>query len=257
MDISELNRISSSDKIKRHPWELTRGRIVQFLLKKYSSTFKTIIDFGSGDNFLLHELESKKLATHYFAIDTAYSEALVHLLNIQYPGSTISRKISLSDLDKKFLPADCMLFLDVIEHCENDYDVLSKAIAGEFAADNAVVVITVPAFQSLFSKHDALLGHFRRYRRKQLTDLCRKNGLIVIASGYFFLSLLIIRYIQLFLEKIKIKKQSSSLDSWEQGKVLSKFISLLLWVDFRIGYFLNKTGIKLPGLSCYCICRKR
>ena len=256
MDISELKRLNLSVSINRHPWELVRSKIVYKLLKSRSSSFDTVVDFGSGDIFVLHELEQKKIARHYHAVDNAYSESLIQSLQKQYPNSAITFNYSIDNVKEKTSHADCFLFLDVIEHCENDIEILQSVIATNFADKNAVILVTVPAFQSLFSEHDKLLNHFRRYNIKQLSFVCQQAGLKVSTSGYFFFSLLLARSIQSLLQKFRPRKISKSLDNWRKGKFITTTITFCLWLDFNISYLLNKAGIKLPGLSCYCICSK-
>ena len=36
----------------------------------------------------------------------------------------------------------------------------------KYFKDNGRIILTVPAYQSLFSKHDKELKHFRRYNKK-------------------------------------------------------------------------------------------
>jgi hypothetical protein len=69
------------------------------------------------------------------------------------------------------------------------------------------------------------------------------------------MTLLIIRCIQLFLEKLGLHKPKKSIDNWKAGSFISKIITSLLWFDFLIGRLFLKLGIQIPGLSAYCICR--
>lgn len=64
---------------------------------------------------------------------------------------------------------DCVLYIDVLEHIENDRDELRQA-AARLAPGGRIIVLS-PAHQSLFTPFDAAIGHFRRYGRKQLADL--------------------------------------------------------------------------------------
>jgi hypothetical protein len=255
MDVSELKRLNLSAAVNRHPWELARGKIVQTLLKKQSASYNTIIDFGSGDIYLLHKLELQKMAKEYYAIDNAYSEFLIQTLKTRYPDSRISLHGTINDIEGISANADCVLFLDVIEHCENDKELLHSVVSKKPpVGKKALVLVTVPAYQSLFSEHDKLLHHYRRYSLRQLKNTCREAGLTVSGNGYFFFSLLLLRIFRLFLEKINLSRPAKSIDNWKGGKVLSKFLSFFLWLDFKFCYLLNRAGIKLPGLSCYCIC---
>lgn len=256
MDITELNRIKSFASIKRHPWELARRRIIFSFLKKIKASYNVIVDFGSGDTFLLHHLENKNIAKRYYAIDNAYSPGIVNAIKYYYEPSKIEYVQNINEVHKGELPADCLLLLDVIEHCEDDSEILRATTAEKVLAKNATVIITVPAYQFIYSQHDRLLKHYRRYSLNKLVRLCEQSGLRVTSKGYFFFSLLCVRLFQLLLEKGGLQKSSKSLDNWNSNKTITKTITALLWVDFKIGVFLSKSGLRVPGLSCYCICTK-
>ena len=51
-------------------------------------------------------------------------------------------------------------------------------------------MVTVPAFQALFSEHDRFLKHQRRYSLSGLRDVVAKSGLAAVADGHLFGSLL-------------------------------------------------------------------
>ena len=106
---------------------------------------------------------------------------------------------------------DVILYLDVLEHIE-DYE---KEI---LKAHNALkkggyLLINVPAFQFLYSDFDKDVGHFRRYSKKDITNLCSNYNLEINKLKYydsigFFLSLLSkmtrSNYKKNFEKKIKI-----------------------------------------------------
>jgi len=61
---------------------------------------------------------------------------------------------------------DCILYIDVLEHLEQDRAELDKA--SNFVAEGGRIIVLSPAHQWLFSPFDAALGHVRRYTRKTL-----------------------------------------------------------------------------------------
>jgi SAM-dependent methyltransferase len=65
--------------------------------------------------------------------------------------------------DERF---DSILYIDVLEHIEDDRGELERA-AARLAPAGALVVLC-PAFQILFSEMDKALGHFRRYTKHTL-----------------------------------------------------------------------------------------
>ena len=78
--------------------------------------------------------------------------------------------------------ADYIYSLNVLEHIENDRAMLE--FLGSRLKPGGVLLIYVPAFEILYSSMDALVGHFRRYRRKQLTELASRAGLEIRHASY-------------------------------------------------------------------------
>ena len=255
MDITELKR-NTDPRAGRHPWEKARAGFISFLLRRFSAGNGTLLDLGSGDAYLLSALSEKKTYQQYLAVDTAYTPELISGLR-KIPGNESIRFFKITGEIPPQEKADTCLLLDVLEHCEDDLAVLKQSTGGGLTTADARFFITVPAFQGLFSKHDNLLQHHRRYSRKQLRRLCEKAGLEPIATGYFFFSLLPARALQLLAEKLKLREPKHTLDGWKGGAFLSHLIYAILRADSRICYLLSRTGLHLPGLSAYAICKKQ
>lgn len=78
---------------------------------------------------------------------------------------------------------DMVAALDVIEHVEDD-----AASVGSLASclrEGGWLLLTVPAFQWMFSAHDRFHHHRRRYRRHEVQALVESAGLQVQRAGYF------------------------------------------------------------------------
>jgi hypothetical protein len=255
MDITELKRLDSAQQ-HRHPWEDVRARILRYWFTQSPSPNKVVLDFGSGDAFASSTLYSVDPSIRLYAIDDAYTEPIIRQLKSGSPAGEIHYYDSLEKFKSASFPAGACLLMDVLEHCENDEAVLSDCCDDRVSAPGAVFVITVPAFQSLFSSHDKLLKHFRRYSRKQLEKICKEQGLSIERSGYFFFSLLVPRLLTKLFEKMGARSVRRSLDGWKGGAFRSRLFYTILWADFRFVNLLSRIGIRLPGLSAYCICRK-
>lgn len=78
---------------------------------------------------------------------------------------------------------DLVAALDVIEHVEADVESL-RSLASCLCPEGRVLV-TVPAYQWLFSAHDRFHHHHRRYRLRSLTVTAKAAGLQVERAGYF------------------------------------------------------------------------
>ena len=82
------------------------------------------------------------------------------------------------------VPADLVLLMDVLEHVEDDVGLL-KTYADKVPS-GAQFLISVPAFQFLWSGHDVFLEHKRRYRLKDMESVVRQAGLKVEKGAYYF-----------------------------------------------------------------------
>ncbi len=245
MDITELNRQKST---KRHPWEEARVGIIKKLIKRHLKAPNHIVDIGGGDAFVIKNLCQNKIGNQFTAIDIAYTDALLKQINT---GDCIIN--FLTQIPEKLDPkADCILLMDVLEHCADDGALLQKSKS--LSTAETLYFITVPAFQGLFSEHDTLLHHHRRYSETELKNLCKRNGLVVIESGYFFSSLLLVRSIQLLLEKTGLRKPKKTIDNWNGGNRITAAFNQVLQTDYFVSRATSKLGIHLPGLSSYCVC---
>lgn len=112
----------------------------------------------------------------------------------EYDGPAREHAKAKSGLDIRFgaLPQDLPFddrrydligLFDVLEHVEAD--TASLAALGARLADGGKILVTVPAFPSLWSKHDERHHHFRRYTRASLAKVAAEAGLRVSYSSYF------------------------------------------------------------------------
>lgn len=88
---------------------------------------------------------------------------------------------------------DFVFSSNVLEHIENDQEIL-KLIFNSLEKDGRIVLY-LPAFQILFSKLDASVGHYRRYDKKALVSKLTNAGFEVEEVSYadclgFFISLI-------------------------------------------------------------------
>lgn len=67
---------------------------------------------------------------------------------------------------------DLVCAFDVVEHVEDDR--LAVREMYRVAKDNGIVFITVPAYMSLWSHHDEINHHFKRYKKKEIKNLFSK-----------------------------------------------------------------------------------
>jgi SAM-dependent methyltransferase len=68
---------------------------------------------------------------------------------------------------------DTIVYIDVMEHIENDREELNRA--AEHLRPGGHLIVLSPAHQWLFSPFDASIGHFRRYNRTMLRKISPAN----------------------------------------------------------------------------------
>ena len=79
---------------------------------------------------------------------------------------------------------DLVLMLDVLEHIEDDAAALASL--QQLLKPGGQAILTVPALQSLWSVHDTINQHYRRYDKTGLKRLLEVSGFAVRNLQYFF-----------------------------------------------------------------------
>ena len=78
---------------------------------------------------------------------------------------------------------DVVAAFDVLEHIADDVGTLRRI--SELLVPGGLLVVTVPAYAWLWSAHDDLSHHVRRYRRRELRDALEAAGYAVERATYF------------------------------------------------------------------------
>jgi SAM-dependent methyltransferase len=240
MDLKEITTCKN-----RHPWELSRAECILRVLPQ--KNIQVFADIGAGDRFFTRKL-LKKIPQKIFAVDTGYNE-----------NNNEDGVICLNNVDAiENNTIDCLLMMDVLEHIKDD-NAFMKTILNKVTPDG-YIVITVPAWQFLFSNHDRFVAHYRRYNRKQLEQLLKKNSLKIEKSYYFYTSLFLVRLLQLkFRRDKKESAGNSEVGTWyySEKNIITIIVKSILNIDFYINKLLNSVHIHLPGLSLLVVCRRR
>ena len=66
---------------------------------------------------------------------------------------------------------DSIVYIDVLEHIEDDFSEIAEASAR--LRPNGTLIVLSPAHQWLFNAFDAAIGHYRRYASKDIRALTR------------------------------------------------------------------------------------
>ncbi|MDP1728153.1 MAG: class I SAM-dependent methyltransferase [Bacteroidota bacterium] len=161
-----------------------------------------------------------------------------------------------SILELQFEPNsfDLVCAFDVIEHVENDQ--LAAIEMMRVCKPGGFVFVTVPAFMSLYGKHDIVNHHFRRYKSDGLKMLFSEQGSIVYDTYFnsvLFIPIFLVRIINKLIPGILKSKGSGS----DFGMIQSKFLDRLFYKIFMFENGLLKKATRFPfGVSAMLIWKK-
>ncbi len=163
---------------------------------------------------------------------------------------------SLTDLPFSEKTYDLVCAFDVIEHIEDDNKAVSEI--HRVLNDDGYVFFSVPTFQILWSEHDEINHHFRRYRLNELEELLKANGFELVYGSYFnfilFFPILLVRVLSKMLPKKKTDKSTGS--DFEKFSS-NDFLNRMLYKVFSMELTFLKWNIKLPlGVSAMIIGKK-
>jgi len=137
-------------------------------------------------------------------------------------------RATLTQADATFLPfksasIDLLLAADVIEHLDDDAGALREFV--RVLRPGGHLILTVPAFHSLWGPQDIVAQHRRRYRRRPLLKLIRAAQLSVTTCFHFnyvlFAPIWIARKILLAL-RIRVTSENqinTSLVNWMMTRI--------------------------------------
>ncbi|CAH8292701.1 methyltransferase family protein [Mariniflexile fucanivorans] len=230
---------------KSHFWfKARRNYIIQLI--NLAPRNSSILDVGCSSGVLLKELVNKGFEPdNLFGIDISP----IAINNCKVNGI---KNVMVADaqnivLNKKF---DIIIASDCLEHIKNDKEAIKNWFG--LLKPNGLLYVFVPAFSLLWSNHDELNMHYRRYTKKELTKKLNSYNIKLIKSGYWnftlFMPVLIVR----LFSKIPIFKTKNSTGNLYKLPLLNSLFFHLLNFENKILRHLN-----IPfGISTYCVVKK-
>lgn len=163
-------------------WHVARRKIIETTIEKYigktpSNAIVLDIGCGSGGNF---DLISKYYKNIY---GVEASSCVMEIAKQKYPDINISQGDLPDNVPFSDNYFDIIFLLDVLEHIEDDSSAL-KTIFKKLKP-GGYLILTVPAFNFLWSHHDEINHHKRRYSLGELTSKIRKNNFKIKCESYF------------------------------------------------------------------------
>lgn len=161
-----------------HWWLLGRRRILLSLVERECRRrpVERLVDVGPGTGALLEELRGLVPSAVGVESEPAARE-LARARGLDIVEGTAA-ELPLADGS-----VDLVTAFDVLEHVPDD-----AAAAREFRRvlrPGGSAVVSVPAYRWLWSGHDVVHGHRRRYTKSSLVRALTAGGLVVRLAGYF------------------------------------------------------------------------
>jgi 2-polyprenyl-3-methyl-5-hydroxy-6-metoxy-1,4-benzoquinol methylase len=99
----------------------------------------------------------------------------------------VRRRIHIGPFDESYRPEHrfgLILMLDVVEHLDDPAAALRLALS--MLEPDGVILLTVPAFRTLWTTHDDINQHRTRYTKRSMRALARDSGMRIGRMRYFF-----------------------------------------------------------------------
>ncbi|MCD4679938.1 MAG: class I SAM-dependent methyltransferase [Bacteroidales bacterium] len=236
---------------KEYWWFVERRKTIIMLIKEISRNSR-ILEVGCSSGVLLNELKKSGFASeNLLGIDISEKAVEAVKKNV-HCNSIVMDAQHLEFPDESF---DIIIASDCLEHLESDENALNNWF--NVLKKGGQLLVFVPAFKFLWSYHDEINKHFRRYTSKELQVKLQNAGFNLIKTGYWNFSLffptLMIRLINNIAFRIfKLKRHSKSGDLKSLNPFINKLLIKLLHTETVLLRY-----IRFPlGVSTFCVAKK-
>lgn len=236
---------------RKHWWFQVRGHLLMDIVRKQSKGAKNlkILNIGAATGLTSQLLQEFGEVTSV-EYDQECSDFTREKIGINIQQGTI---LDLAFADQSF---DLVCAFDVIEHVEDDH--LAVREMKRVCKTGGIVFVAVPAFMWLWSHHDVVCHHYRRYTMKSLLAVFNKQNIgQIVYKTYFnsalFLPIAAFRLLSRLIPQAWIRSGAgtdNTLISTESAT------SKLLYAIFNAEKNLMKNGMKFPfGVSVTVCCQ--
>ena len=219
-----------------HWWFVARRKIIDALINKSNFANNiSIFEVGCGNGANLKFLSSHGQVT---AIEKN-SAALANAKNKNI-GTILQGELPYGIPEEVGGNFDLIVMLDVLEHIDEDGACLRELRST--IKNNGKLLLTVPAYQNLWSYHDEIHQHKRRYSISQLSSLLKNNGWKINYISFFNMLLFPLAFLD--------RKYSSTLSKQDYKlNIPPTWLNWILKIIFSLEQYLIGT-ISFPfGLS--------
>lgn len=190
-------------------------------------------EIGPGNGIFLENYKS-------FANNIDLFEPSINFFNVLNKKKSDKIKIHNTTFIEKPFFYNVLLYLDVLEHIEDDYRELEKA--HKSLKNGGKLIVSVPAFQLLYSNFDKDIGHYRRYTKKTFLGLIHSFRFSKINIQYYdSIGFILSLGSKIFKQNYK-KNFKAKIKIWNKLLPFSKILDLVILRTF--------------GKSLFAVCTK-
>jgi len=210
------------DLYRNHWWWRVRERILLSTIEHLIAVPPVrILDVGCGDGLFFDALQRFGDVTGIEADETTLGER-----------NPWADRIVVGELDESFAPRepfDLVLMLDVIEHVSDAQSLLRNA--ARVMKPGGRLLITVPALQWLWTAHDDMNHHVKRYTAGNLRRALQNAGLAVVEMRYLFQSLVLPKFAVRLSEMVQPRRPQLP---HVPGPTVSAAIQSWCWTEYKV-----------------------
>jgi SAM-dependent methyltransferase len=228
----------------RHWWYRGRRSVLDRVIDDLHLPARAeILDAGCGSGRNMIEF-----ARHGTVTGVELSEASVRIARERQAGEVIEG--SVLEMPFELGRFDLAASLDVIEHLDDDLAALREL--RRVVKPGGTLLVTVPAYQWLWSGHDIVNHHYRRYTRRTLQRVGEQAGWKQMRTTYFNSLLLPAAILLRVLDRFNRKTTESSLDLWVPPAPLNWLLERPLALEAAM---IGRGGRIPAGLSLLAVFR--
>lgn len=223
-------------------WKVRRELISRILSERVGLIGTRILDVGCGAGLTMRRLADAGALVEGIEVDPAFERA-----SVVEPGVIRYGDILMLDIERRY---DVVLMLDVLEHIEDEGAALARVI--EILEPGGLFVLTVPAYQWLWSHHDEMNKHHRRYTARSVSRVLGQAGLQVERCGYLFAGLVPPKLVLRIWERLTSRPP-------EHGGFSTDGVLAWLsekWFSTELGFALRSRSFLPFGTSVVAVARK-
>lgn len=228
----------------RHWWYQGRRQVLERTVEQLElPEGARILDAGCGSGRNMVEL-----ARHGYVTGVELSDASARLARERKCGEVLEGSVMDMPLDDDTF--DLVVSLDVIEHLDDDVGALREL--RRVTKPGGALLVTVPAYQWLWSGHDEVNHHRRRYNRRTLLAAAHAAGWTCERATHFNSLLLPAAILLRALERVKPATTKSSLDLWVPPAPLNAMLRQPLKLEAAL---IGRDAFIPAGLSLLAVFR--